>query len=68
MLGINHEDIWHDRDSNPEPTAWEPCCHNPTAVIFWIEIVGIFGLKKNDPTEWIIFLAYYIYGEKQKLY
>ena len=21
MLGINRKDIWHDRDSNPKPTA-----------------------------------------------
>ena len=32
-LGINRKDIWHNRDSNPEPTAWEPCCPNPTAAI-----------------------------------
>ena len=48
-LGINHEKIWHDRDSNPEPTAWDPCCPNPTAVIyFWIKRVDAFGLKKKE--------------------
>ena len=36
MLGIYRKNIWHDSDSNPEPTAWEPCCPNRTAVIyFW---------------------------------
>ena len=67
MLGINSKDIWHGSDSNPEPTAWEPSCPKPTAVIyFWIKRVGNFGLekKKNDPTESIIFLAYYIRAEK----
>ena len=35
MLGINRKNIWHDRDSNPEPTAREPCCLNRTAVIYF---------------------------------
>ena len=54
MLGINRKNIWHDSDSNPETTAWEPCCPKPTAVIyFWIKRVGNFGVKKkkNDPTD-----------------
>ena len=57
MLRINHKNIWQDRDSNPEPTAWESCCPNLTAVIyFWMKKVGNFALKKikkrkNDPTE-----------------
>ena len=29
----NRKNIWHDRDSNPGPTASEPCYPNPTAVI-----------------------------------
>ena len=44
MLRINRKNLWHDRDSNPEPTAWERCCPNHTAVIyFWIKRVGSFG-------------------------
>ena len=72
MIGINHKNIWHDRDSKPEPTAWESCCPKPTAVFhFWIKRVGDFGLKKKlkkkiDLTEWIIFVAYYICCEKWK--
>ena len=31
----NRKNNWHDRDSNPKPTASEPCCPNPTAVIFF---------------------------------
>ena len=65
MLGLKI--FWQGSDSNPEPTAWEPCCLKPTAVIyFWIKRVGNFALKKNDPTEWIIFLSYYICGKKLK--
>ena len=68
ILKTNRKNIWHDRDSNSKPTSWERCCRNPTAVIhFWIKTVGNFGLikkKKNDLTEWIIFLAYYICFEK----
>ena len=65
MLGINRENFWQGSDSNPEPTAGELCCPKPTAVIFfWIKRLGNFGLKKNDPTEWIIFLVCYMYGEK----
>ena len=49
MLKINRKNIWHDSDSNPEPTAWEPCCPAPTTVIyFWIIGVGNFGLKKKE--------------------
>ena len=49
MLGINRKNIWHDSDSNPEPTAAEPCCPNSTAAIFFrIKRVGIFGLKKKE--------------------
>ena len=48
MLGINRKNIWHDRDSNPKPTAWERCYPNPTAVIyFWKKRVGSFALKKK---------------------
>ena len=67
MLGINRKDIWHDRDSNPKPTAWERCCPNPTAAIyFWIKRVESFALKKKkfDPTvhctEWIFFCIFHI--------
>ena len=35
MLGINYKNIWHDRDSNPEPTASEPRCPNPAAVTYF---------------------------------
>ena len=35
MLGINREKFWPGNDSNPKPTAWERCCPNPTAVIFF---------------------------------
>ena len=35
MLGINRKNIWHDRDSNPKPTAWERYYPNPTAVIYF---------------------------------
>ena len=31
----NRKNICHDRDSNPGPTASEPCCPNPTAVIYF---------------------------------
>ena len=31
----NRKNIWHDRDSNPRPTASEPYCPNPTAVIYF---------------------------------
>ena len=49
MLRITRKNIWHDRDSNPKPTAWERCCPNPTAIIyFWIKRVGSFGLKKKE--------------------
>ena len=48
-LEIYRKKNWHDRDSNSEPTAWEPCCPNPTAVIyFWIKRVGNIGLKKKE--------------------
>ena len=64
MLVLNRKIFWPGSDSNPEPTAWEPCFPKLTAVnYFWIKRVGNFG-KKNDPAEWIIFLVYYIYGEK----
>ena len=71
MLRINRKDVWHDRDSNPKPTAWERCCPNPTAVIyFWMKRVGNFGLKKNlkkrKTNEWIFFLVYYICSENNK--
>ena len=49
MLRMNCYNIWHDRDSNSKPTAWERCCPNPTAVIyFWMKRVGNFGLKKKE--------------------
>ena len=49
MLGISRKKFWQGSDSNPEPTAWEPCCPKPTAVIyFWIKRVGNFGLKKKE--------------------
>ena len=67
MLGINRKKLWQGSDSSPEPTAWKPCCPKPTAAIYFsIKRVGDFGLKKekHDPTEWIFFLVYYIYGEK----
>ena len=52
MLRINRKNIWHDRDSNPERNAWEHCCPNHTAVIyFWIKRVGSFGqIKKRKMT------------------
>ena len=31
----DRRNIWHDRDSNPKPTARERCCPNPTAVIYF---------------------------------
>ena len=31
----NRKNIWHNRDSNPGPTASEPCCPNPTTVIYF---------------------------------
>ena len=44
----NRKNIWHNRNSNQGPTASEPCCPNPTTVIyFWIKRVGNFGLKKK---------------------
>ena len=65
MLGINRKNIRHDRDSNSEPTACQPCCPNSTAVIYFLtKKFGIFGLEKNDPTERKFFLAYYICGGK----
>ena len=67
MLGIHFKNFWQGSNSNPESTASEPCRPKPTAVIYlWIKRVGNFGLKKkeNDPTEWIIFLAYNICGEQ----
>ena len=55
MLRINGKNIWHDRDSNPEPTPWERCCPNHTAVIyFWIKRVGSFGqIKKEKRPYWM---------------
>ena len=54
MLRINRKNIWHARDSNPKPTAWERCGPNPTALLyFWIKRVGSFGQikkRKFDPT------------------
>ena len=52
MLGINRKYFLQGSDSNPEPTAWEPCCPTPTAVIyFWIKRVGNFGqIKKRTTT------------------
>ena len=51
MLRINCKNICHDRDSNPKPTAWERCCPNFTAVIyFWIKRVGDCGLIKERKT------------------
>ena len=35
MLGINRKRIWQVSDSNPEPSALEPCCPKPTAVIYF---------------------------------
>ena len=47
-LGINRKNIWHDRDSNPKPAAWEGCRSNSTVVFdFWIKRVGSFALKKK---------------------
>ena len=50
MLGIYRKNFWQGSDSNPEPTAWEPCCPKTTAVIhFWIKRVGNFGqIKKKE--------------------
>ena len=49
MLGINRKNFWQGNDTNPEPTAWEPCCPKPTAVIcFWIKRAGNFSLKKKE--------------------
>ena len=49
MLGINLNNFWLGSDSYPKPTAWERCCPNPTAVIyFWIKRVGSFALKKKE--------------------
>ena len=48
MLGKNRKNIWYNRDSNPKPTAWERCCPDPIAVIyFWTKRVGGFELKKT---------------------
>ena len=58
MLEINRKNFWQGSDSNPEPTASEPCCPKPTAVIhFSMKRFGNFGQikrkkkRKNDPTE-----------------
>ena len=49
MLMVNRKNIWNARDSNPKPTAWERCCPNPPAVIyFWIKRVGSFTLQKKE--------------------
>ena len=49
MLGTNRIKFWQGSDSNHEPTAWEPCCPKPTAVIyFWIKRVANFDLKKKE--------------------
>ena len=38
----------------PGPTAWQPCCRNPTAVIhFWIKRVGNFALKRKIRPYWM---------------
>ena len=47
MLGINRQNIWHDRDSNPKPTVWEPSTGIFFAQIqvFWSTFVS--GKKQN---------------------
>ena len=35
FLKRDRKNIWHDSDSNPEPTAREPCYPKPTAVIYF---------------------------------
>ena len=51
MLAINHKNYWQGRDSNPEPTAWEPCCPKPAAVnYFWIKSWQFWSDKKRKTT------------------
>ena len=68
MSGIIRKNIWHEKDSNPEPTTWEICCPNLTAVIFEQKELAIlvWNKKKNDTTEWKFFPTYYICGEKKE--
>ena len=37
ILGINRKNIWHDSDSNPEPTAREHCCSRTVLLSFIFE-------------------------------
>ena len=45
----NHKNIWHDRHSNPGPTAWEPCWTNSTAVIYLKKKSWQFWSEKKRP-------------------
>ena len=49
FLFVKHGNSWHDRQSNLGLTAREPCCPNPTTVIYFqIKRVGNSGLKKKE--------------------
>ena len=50
MLVINRKNILHASDSNPEPTASEPSCPRPTAVIFEWKELTILVWKKSKTT------------------
>ena len=52
-LTINCQNIWHDRDSNPKPTAWERCCPNPTAVIYNKTSWEFWTEKKEKRPYWM---------------
>ena len=69
MLRINRKNIWHYRNSNPNPTAWELCCPNLTAVIyFWIKRVANFGLKKKEKRPyWMNNFSSILYMRRKKL-
>ena len=61
----NRKNIWHDRVSNPWPTASEPCCPTATATFpFWTKRVGNFGQKKNRPYWKNIFFLQITYAAK----
>ena len=73
MSGINRKKFWQGSDSNPEPSAWEPCWPKPTAVIyFWIKRVANFGQTKKSKTTLLnekifLFITYTAKNKKEKI-
>ena len=53
MLRINRKIIWHDRDSNLKPSAWQRCCPNHCCHFFLNKKWAISGLKKEKRPHWM---------------